>query len=237
MFPKMKGSQEELRSNLEQAVRAAFPRPKPDKDGMCADRWAHIEATYSDHVFVCESSDSDESYWRFGYSVGEDGEVTLGDKQRVELSVVAYDEDDEETEPGPDDTVIATRIAPAVERIAIATRLVGAAPEVKDAGSLDGLRAAVLELMDTLSVKGIDFRDALGLGDEDEDPTDDENYVPEDGIDVPADEDSLEGKGGDMYDAMPDDEEDPTEGYEVKNDGRVVLDQDIVRAQMAELGI
>lgn len=238
---KMKGSLEERRENIEQAIREAFPRPKPDKDGLCADRWAYPEATYDDHVFVCEYVDNEAFYWRFPYTVLADGNVELGEKQRVELEVVVHDEDGEDTEPGPDDAVMATRINPAVARIAVATRLMSTVPEVKDAASLEEMNHAVLELMDTLSAKGMDFRDTLGLGDEDEDPTGDADYVPEDGIDVPADEDPLEGKG-DMYSAMPtdddeDDEGDPVEGYEVKNDGRVRLDPDIVKAQLAELGL
>lgn len=236
---RMRGSIEELRENIERAVRDAFPRPKAGPDEPCPDRWAYPEATYADHVYVCEHVDGDTNYWRFDYTVDDDGEVTLGKKRQVELSVTVTDADGEAEEPGPDDTTVATRIAPAMDRINIATRLIGAAPEVK-AESLEGLRTSVAELLDTLAGKGMDMRAALGLSDPDQDPTDEKGYMPEG-----DDAELIEGKGGvpgdgdDLYDGPHDDEDDdeadPLGGYEVKNDGRVRLDPDAVAAEMAAL--
>lgn len=243
------GSFEELTEKITDAARKVFPKRKENGRDECAP-WVYVDATFPDHVIVSKEPDGGgrmEQY-RIDYTVTADGEVTLGKPDRVQLRLTVVDDDGDEDEPGPDDEAIATRFLPAIQRIAVATRLVSAAPEVKALESLDGLQTAAMELMDSLSVKGLDMRETLGLGpaDPDVDPDsddlsseldpDDESYDP-----LGADDD-YEGKGGlpgadeTMFDTDTDDDE-KNAGYEVKNDGRVVMDADAVAAEMAELGL
>lgn len=247
------GSYEELTERIADAAREAFPKRK-NGHGEETAPWVYVEATFPDHVIVnvdpMDNSTKSEQY-SIAYSI--DGEkVTLGEPDRVQLRLTVIDEDDEEDEPGPDDEAIATRFLPAVQRIAVATRLVAAAPEVKALESLDGLQTAAMELMDALSVKGLDMRETLGLGAADPDVDHDSDYLSdqldpegdEDGgdLDPLADDETLEGKTGlpgadeSMYDTGTDKDEENA-GYEVKNDGRVVMDPDAVAAEMASLGL
>lgn len=85
-------SYEDLQSDLREAARAALP-------GM----WVHVAATYPDHVIVCceagyasdgpmtpSESDTDEEsqYWDFPYTLGADGEPTLGTPKPVQPAFV-----------------------------------------------------------------------------------------------------------------------------------------------------
>ncbi|MGL5816663.1 MAG: hypothetical protein ACRCYR_03800 [Phycicoccus sp.] len=214
--PLMRGSYQELCEKIDRAVQAAFPEKRrvADEDTVPGYEWTYVEATFSEHVVISRNlgSGKEREFYRMPYTLTDNGDVELGEKQRVKLEVTVHD-DDGETEPGPDDDALATRITPAVNQIAVATRLIGAAPEVK-ADSLGGLRTTVLELVDACAVKGIDMREALGLGEEDDDP---------DGNDPLDDDDEYESK-----------DSEPTAG-DGGQDRRVLLDQATVTAQIAEL--
>lgn len=228
----IKGSFEEVRDKVQEAARDHFkPKDKRD-DGPEIGCWAYVEATFPTHAIVTVEMDGGKcKQYRIPYTFDDAGDVQLGEPEKVELTVVVYDGDDE-TEPGEDDEAIATRILPALDRIKVATRLVQSSPEVK-AESLVDLEAGVLELLDAMAGKGADVRSALGLGGEDVDPlaAGEVGYDEED----PA-ADDVEGKGGFSHVPMePDSPDDEDREYEVKDDGRVSLDPAAVQAQLAAL--
>jgi len=229
---RIKGSFEEVREKVEQAAREHF-KPKKKDDGKECTSWTYVEATFPDHAIVSVEEDGKSKQYRVPFSFDADGDVTLGEPVKVQLSVVVYDGEDE-TEPGEDDEAMASRIMPALDRIRVATQLVQSSPEVKSESLVD-LESGVLELLDAMAAKGADIRHTLGMGEtDDEDPLDGEIDYDEDD---PLDDGEHEGKGGFSHVPMaPDSPEDEESEYEVKNDGRVSLDPAAVMAQIAALG-
>ena len=232
MRNRIKGSFEEVREKVEDAVRDHFkPKrtPNPGPEESC---WSFVEATFPTHVIATVETDGKCKQYRIPYSFTGDGDAVLGEPERVELSVVVYDEDDEETEPDEDDEALAQRILPALDRIKVATRLVQSSPEVKS-DALAPLENGVLGLLDAMAEKGANVRAALGLGEEDQDPlSQPAEYDEEDSDEL------LGGDGDDGFEHVPSldgENDDDTPEYEVKDDGRILLDPATVTAQLASL--
>lgn len=86
-FPYLSGSFEERQAAIREAVREAL-RGEEQEDGGW-EFWVYLHSTFADHVIATRSGrgNPDETYWRLSYGIGEDGAVTVGEPQQVELEV------------------------------------------------------------------------------------------------------------------------------------------------------
>jgi hypothetical protein len=235
MMTRIKGSYEETREKVEQAARELFvPAEKRPRDGEPCAIWTYVEATFPGEAIInVEEGSKPGKQYRVPYSFGPDGNVVLGEPERVQLQVVVFDEGGE-TEPDVDDEALARNILPALEQVQVATRFVASSPEVK-ADTLVDLEAAVLDLLDAMAVKGADVRTALGLGgSDDEDPLAGVDFAGEDEDPMSEAPDGEDTEGKTSMD-LDEEDDDADLGYEVKNDGMISLDPEAVAAQIAAL--
>lgn len=216
------GSYEELRSNIAESARDLFPE-RIRADGGAEKAWVCVEATYPTHVILTTDAGEDpgeQRYYRVAYTADQFGNITLGPPEKVSVTTtVTTDPAVERVEADPDEARAVQVVLPAVEGITMASQRLAHSGEVKDLGS--DLETAVLGLLDTLAMKGLDVPGMLGHYDE-PDPDDEDGDDEED-----SDEPALIEEEDDATLPAPD-EVDPS------ND-TVTLDPEAVRAQIEEL--
>lgn len=226
-MPQMTGSYQERESLLRDALNDLFRKDdNAESDGPDAVSGPCIEFTFDDRVYVSDWNAEGSPSYVVPYTL-TDGAVELGQPEPIDLSVVAVPGEDGDRAVSTEEAETVRFSMPAVERLHDTIRVVRLAPEGK---ALDDLRPAVLELLDALSVKGLDLTDVFGDDDED-------GYEGKDA-------DLLDDDEGDPWDGLPisDDEDDEdvapanaqAERTEKKSDV-VTLDMDAVHAELAAL--
>jgi 2'-5' RNA ligase len=239
MMSQMKGSHEERRESLRNALEKLLtPERAPRPDGIVApsDCWVSIEATFDDTVIAAVTKGSDTETYQLTYSIDptDSDKVTLGKPEKVELSVVAIPDGEEEPPEVEEGEAVQMRfIDPASAYIADATRRISAVPEGK---SLDGIEGPLLALMDALAVKGFDVASAV-MGDEPDPDAEDAAHAEEaDAADSETDAEVSEAPDGDGDDPDAAAPEGDDEGDDVDpSKETITLDPETVRAQLAEL--
>ena len=247
MMKRMKGSFEDLREQLEDAIRELVCR-KPKKGAATVDSGVCIEATMPTHVIYSKWGDGDSKTYRIDYQMTPDGSVALGKPSEVSLDVVVVGD----AGPAPTEAEVeqVRYVDPLTSLVESAMRRIEALPEGFEVKNHAEVPESVLRLIDALAVKGLDLSGALDAPADDEDDDESEyDYDPGEDDDYDEDEEWAEVKVGagiiggvsdGLTDGLTDDEGDEFEDDEYGNsvnpdDDTVTLDPAQVQAEMDEL--
>ncbi|XTZ13920.1 hypothetical protein ACQSSU_20700 [Micromonospora echinospora] len=154
------GSYEERRDALREAARQALAGPMVNGH---PEWWVYVVGTWDDRIVVNRSprDDGENQTWQIGYTIGEDGTITLGEMVRVQL--VAQVVPATKSSDGPqvaDATVesVADLLEDATAQLTLAVTADAAGvkgAQVTDGGS-DRLSGCVERLLDALAEVGVD---------------------------------------------------------------------------------
>jgi hypothetical protein len=172
--PRLRGSMEERRDALDEALSRALCRVNDDGHRV---GWVSIVATFPDHVIASYygdgECDSDDEGWDFPYT-WDGEEIRLGIPTPVEITLsVTIDGDDDrdadgdndEEGPDPDDDVIAAIVDPLTRSLHTVTTAIkttrltaleGKAGRMLSATNAAALQEAVRRLLDVLRAAGVD---------------------------------------------------------------------------------
>lgn len=170
-FPHLEGTYEERQAALLRALEDAL-LPPSDESESGPKPYLQIDGTWPDRV-VCTVLDwshpsamADRQSYEVTYVIHEDGSVSLGEPEKVRLTVVAVDEDGGEIEDVPVGDMLP--LAEMVEVVTGAVKHIGGETEVKagrvlSATNASRLKSAIEHLISVLAAAGIEIGDPTEL--------------------------------------------------------------------------